>query len=74
MDMLIINTQCCKTVTLRCEILSRGRDPGLPDEHPTTVAFRPPSPGIFAGHAYANPQAKRPLTSVGRTGSRRVYR
>jgi hypothetical protein len=63
MDVLLVNTHCCKTITLCREILSRGRHAGVSDEHPKTVAFKPPSPGIFAGQAYANPQARRHLTS-----------
>jgi hypothetical protein len=72
MDVLIINTECCKTVTLCCEILSRGRHTCISDEHQMTVAFKPPSPGIFAGQAYANPQARRHLTIADQSRSRRV--
>jgi len=32
MHVLIINTERCKTITLCCEILSRGRDAGASDE------------------------------------------
>ena len=74
MHVLILNTECCKTVTLCCEIPSGRRDAGISDEHPTTVAFIPPSPGIFAGQAYANPQARRYLTSADRDGSEKVSR
>jgi len=30
---VIVHTQCCKTVTLCCEILSSGHDAGVSDEH-----------------------------------------
>ena len=60
-----------KTITLCCEILARGRHTGISDEHPTTVAFKPPSPGIFAGQAYANPQARRHLFWATDTSPRR---
>jgi hypothetical protein len=66
MHVLMINTERYKAVTLCGKILTRGRDTGVSDEHPMAVAFKPPSPGIFAGQAYANPQARRHLTSVGR--------
>jgi hypothetical protein len=62
---IIVNTERFKTVTLCCEILSGGRDAGLSVEHSATVAFRSPSPGIFAGQAYANSQVRRHLDSVG---------
>jgi len=39
MHVLIVNTERCKTITLCCEILTRGRDAGVSDEHPTTEAF-----------------------------------
>ncbi|GAB2971631.1 hypothetical protein GCM10027282_06980 [Frigoribacterium salinisoli] len=61
-------TERCKTVTLSCEILPRGRDAGVSDEHEATAAFKPPSPGIFTGQAYADPQARRHLTSSDRHG------
>jgi len=63
MHVLIVNTERCKSVSLCCEILSRGRHTGVSDENPTTAAFSPvTSPGIFVGQAYANPQARRYLT------------
>jgi hypothetical protein len=74
MHVILVNTECCETVTLCCEILSRGRDTGVADEHPMTVAFRPPSPGIFAGQAYANPQARCHLTSAGQSRPAKVSR
>ena len=74
MHVLIVNTECCKTVTMCCEILSRGRDAGVSDEHERTVAFQPPSPGIFAGQAYANQQVKRYLVSSAISEPRRVSR
>ena len=74
MDVLIVNTERCKTITLCCEILSRRRDTGVTDEHPTTVAFIPPSPGTFAGQACANPQARRHLVSAHRDGLGTVSR
>ena len=74
MHVLIVNTERRKTITLCCEILSRGRHTGVTDEHPTTVAFEPPSPGIFAGQAYANPQARQHLTPADRSGPEKVSR
>jgi len=74
MDVLIVNTERCKTLPLCCKILPRGRDAGVADKYPTTVAFTPPSPGIFAGQAYANPQAKPYLAPADRTGRAKVSR
>ena len=74
MHVLIANTERPKTIALCCEILPGGRDTGMPDEHPTTVAIRPPSPGIFAGQAYANPQARRHLAWNDETGFVQVSR
>jgi hypothetical protein len=74
MHVSIVNTECCKTITLCCNILSRGRNEGVSSEHPTAVAFRPPSPGIFAGQAYANSQARRHLTPNEELGLEHVSR
>jgi hypothetical protein len=70
----IIDPERLETIALRGEVLSGGRDAGIYDEHRETVAFRPPSPGIFAGQAYANPQARRHLTSARHERLARVFR
>ena len=74
MHVLIVGTQRCKTVTLCCEILSQSRDASVSDEHPPAVAFSPRSPGPFAGHAYANQQARSHLTSPDRLRLKKVSR
>ena len=61
LHVLIVNTERCETITLCCEILSLGRDAGVSDEHLDDCSVSPPSPGIFAGQAYANSQARRYL-------------
>jgi len=33
MHMIIVNTEHCKTITSCCNILTRGRDAGVADEH-----------------------------------------